>query len=283
MDAPPAAAAEPPDCGHRNPQVKTMKIASIQMSVCENDKAATISKAVAKIRQCRGVDLILLPEIWNIGFMSFDRYIEEAETPIGPTLSAIRTAAREVGAHIHAGSLVEKDGSRYFNSSYLISPQGEILANYRKIHLFGYQSEEARILSAGNSICVVPTPLATFGLAACFDLRFPELFRRLVDAGAEVLLVCSAWPYPRLEPWLLFTQVRAVENQCFLAACNAAGQNRGVQFVGHSRIVDPWGTVLAGAGDPEAIVRIEIDPSVLKGVRKSFPALSSRVGWLENR
>ena len=114
-------------------------------------------------------------------------WVEKMPIP-SPTLSAIRTAAREVGAHIHAGSLVEKDGPRYFNSSYLISPQGDILANYRKIHLFGYQSEEARILSAGNSICVVPTPLATFGLAACFDLRFPELFRRLVDAGVPVLV-----------------------------------------------------------------------------------------------
>jgi len=257
-----------------------MKIASIQMSVKENDKKATIDKAIEKILQCRGADLVILPEIWNIGFMSFDRYVPEAETVEGPTLSAVREAAKKIQAHVHAGSFVEKDGDHCYNTSCLISPNGEILARYRKTHLFGYNSRETEILTPGDSVTVVKTPLGTIGMATCFDLRFPELFRAMVDKGAEIFLICSAWPYPRLEHWLMLNQVRAMENQCFLISANSSGMNQGVQFVGHSMVADPWGICLAGSGDQEAIVSTKIDLANLHAARKSFPGLASRQAWL---
>ena len=257
-----------------------MRVASIQMSAVEEDKTATIDKAVRKIRRCQGADLVILPEIWNVGFMSFDRYTPEAETRTGPTLSAVREAALEIRAYVHAGSFVEKDGDRCFNSSYLISPDGEVLANYRKIHLFGYNSKETEILAPGEAVTVVETPLGNIGMATCFDLRFPELFRAMVDAGAEIFLVCSAWPYPRLEHWLMLNRVRALENQCFLVSANSTGTNRGVQFVGHSMAVDPWGVVMAGGGDKEVILNTEIDLAHLRAAREEFPGLASRVGWL---
>lgn len=257
-----------------------MKVASVQMAVVEGDKSATIEKACACIRQCRGADLIVLPEIWNIGFMSFDRYLDEAEERDGPTLTSMTAMAREMEAYVHTGSFVEKEGGRYYNTSCLLSPSGEMLACYRKIHLFGYNSRETQLLSPGEQVVVVETPLATFGMATCFDLRFPELFRRMVDAGAEIFLVCSAWPYPRLEHWLLLTRVRAVENQSVLIAANAAGINQGVQFVGHSAVVDPWGTVLAGAGDGETILKTDIDPAAARSAREQFPGLAGRVDWL---
>jgi len=257
-----------------------MKVASIQMAVIEDDKDATVAKAVDLIGGCRGADLVLLPEIWNVGFMSFDRYIAEAETASGPTLTALRTAARRIGAYLHTGSFVEKEDGRCYNSSYLLSPAGEVLANYRKIHLFGYNSREVQILSPGERIVVADTPLGKLGLATCFDLRFPELFRAMIDLGAELFLICSAWPYPRLEHWLLLNRVRAVENQCYLISANSTGLNRGVQFVGHSRIVDPWGTVLAGAGDRETILRTEIDLQEVQAARREFPGLAGRVSWL---
>jgi predicted amidohydrolase len=155
-----------------------------------------------------------------------------------------------------------------------------VLAAYRKVHLFGYHSKETEILTPGESTTVVRTPLGTLGLATCFDLRFPELFRRLVEQGAEMLVVCSAWPHPRLEPWRLFNRVRAMENQCFLVSANSVGANCGRAFVGHSMIVDPWGTVVAEGGEEETIVRAEIDIGQVHTARKEFPALSSRVGWL---
>lgn len=257
-----------------------MKIAAIQMSVVEDDKTTTIEKAVRRIRRCKGADLIVLPEIWNVGFMSFHRYVPEAETAEGRTLGAMRDAAREVKAHLHTGSFVEKDAGRYYNSSYLISPDGDLLANYRKIHLFGYNSKETEILTPGDAVVVADTPLGKLGMATCFDLRFPELFRRMIDQGAEIFLVCSAWPYPRLEHWLMLNRVRALENQSFLIAANSVGTNRGIQFVGHSLIVDPWGIAVSAAGDKEAILETAIDPADLHSAREEFPGLAGRVDWL---
>lgn len=250
------------------------------MSVVEDDKTAAIDMAVRKIMQCRGADLVVLPEIWNIGFMSFHQYMPEAETREGPTLSAVREAARKIRSHIHAGSFVEKDGDHYYNASYLVSPDGEVIAGYRKTHLFGYNSKETEILTPGDSVTVVDTPLGSIGMATCFDLRFPELFRAMVDRGAEIFLICSAWPYPRLEHWLMLNRVRAMENQCFLISANSAGINQGVQFVGHSMVADPWGVPMASSGDREGIVSTEIDLSDLHSARKTFPGLASRLDWL---
>ncbi len=257
-----------------------MQIASIQMTVVEDDKAATIDKAAGLVREATGADLIILSELWNIGFMSFERYVPEAEGRDGPTLSTFRSLARELKVHLHTGSFVEEDGGNYYNSSYLLSPEGEILANYRKIHLFGFNSKETQILTYGEEIVVVETELGSFGLATCYDLRFPELFRRMVEKGAEVFLVCSAWPYPRLEHWIMLNRVRALENQCFLISSNSAGMNQGIQFVGHSMINDPWGIILASGGDDEVIVRSEIDLSEVKIAREHFPALADRQEWV---
>lgn len=218
--------------------------------------------------------------MWNIGFLSFDRYASEAEDKSGPTLEMLCSMAEQTGSWIHSGSFVEKEDDHLFNSSYLISPSGEIAGTYRKIHLFGYNSREAQILTPGDRVSVVDTSLGKIGLATCFDLRFPELFRTMVNRGAEIFLVCSAWPYPRFEPWQLLNRVRALENQCFLISANAAGMNNGVQFLGHSMVVDPWGTVVAGAGDEEKIVRCEIDITAVASARKAFPALAGRVEWL---
>lgn len=258
-----------------------MKVASIQMATIEGDKAATIEKACERIRQCRGAELIILPEIWNIGFMSFDDYLLQADEIGGETISAMQSVVRETRAYLHTGSFVEKENGRYFNSSYLLSPQGDILANYRKIHLFGFNSKETQLLTPGEKITVVQTPLGTFGMVTCFDLRFPELFRKMVDLGTEIFLICSAWPYPRLEHWLIFNRVRAIENQCFLISSNSVGQNKGIILTGHSQIVDPWGTILAGGGDDEAIIKTEIEIQQVHDARNRFPGLSSRVDWLQ--
>ena len=257
-----------------------MKVASLQISVIEKDKKSTLEKAVSLIEQAKDADLVVLPELWNIGFMSFDRYIPEAETKDGPTLSALRSVAKRHAVYLHTGSFVEEDGGKYYNSSYLLSPEGEILGNYRKLHLFGYNSRETELLCRGEQVVVISTELGSFGLVTCYDLRFPELFRRLVERGAEAFLVCSAWPYPRLEHWIMLNRVRALENQCFLISANAVGVNEGGQFVGHSMVVDPWGIARSSGGDDEMIVKAEIDIQEVASARERFPALADRLEWL---
>jgi predicted amidohydrolase len=257
-----------------------MRVASIQMSVVEGDKEKTVAKALENITGAADADLVILPEIWNVGFMSFDRYASEAENREGTTLTALRQAAREADIFLHTGSFVEKDGNTYFNSSYLLSPDGDILASYRKIHLFGHNSRETQILTPGEKVIVADTPLGKVGMATCYDLRFPELFRRMAEQGAVLFLICSAWPYPRLEHWIIFNRARALENQCFLVSANSVGPNLGATFVGHSMMVNPWGVILASGGDEDVILKSEIDLAEVQSARERFSAYNDRVSWL---
>ncbi len=255
-------------------------VASIQLAVVEGGKMANLDRAVEMVRNSDGADLIILPELWNIGFLSFDQYLSEAEEVDGPTLAALRDLARESNAYLHTGSFVERDRDHLFNSSYLLSPEGDILANYRKVHLFGHESKEPQILTPGDTLAVADTPFGKVGMATCYDLRFPEMFRKMVEMGANIFLVCSAWPYPRLEHWLMLNRVRAFENQSFLVSANSVGRSRGRTFVGHSMIVDPWGIVLASGGDEELVITSKIDMEEINRARTRFPALADRVDWL---
>jgi predicted amidohydrolase len=126
-------------------------------------------------------------------------------------------------------------------------------------------------------VTVVETPLGKIGMSTCYDLRFPELFRAMLDKGAELFLVTSGWPYPRLEHWIMFNRIRAIENTAFLVSSNCVGINRGIQFCGHSMMVDPWGVILTSGGDEECILKTEIDMGKVAAVRGKFPAVSDRI------
>lgn len=256
-----------------------MRIASIQLAIREGEpKEARVERALAVVRGCSGADLVLLPEIWATGYFGFDRYHEEAETLEGPLVAAAAEQARALGAWVHLGSFVERraDGS-FTNTSVLLDREGRPVATYRKIHLFGYGSAETEVLTPGTEVVTAPTDFGRVGLATCYDLRFPELFRRMVDQGAEFFLVCSAWPYPRLEHWMILNRARALENEAFLISSNCVGGGAGKQFCGHSQVVDPWGTPVASAGDEEAVVWAEVDPGYVARVREAFPPLRDRV------
>lgn len=255
-----------------------MKVSSIQFLIKDDEnKEQRLKRMLEKIDACRGSQLIIMPEIWKTGYFNFDRYEAESESLNGETVTLIAAKARELQAYIMTGSFVEKDQGKLFNTSVLLNPRGEIIASYRKIHLFGYGSEETRVLTPGSQVVTVGTEYGTFGLATCYDLRFPELFRKMLDQGVDFFLIASAWPYPRLDHWRMLNQVRALENECYLISANCAGINRGKQYLGHSAIVDPWGVIIAGAGDEEAIITAEVDVSEVRRVRSVFPPVRDRV------
>lgn len=254
-----------------------MRVASIQLEMADRPKSDTIAHALNVIDRTPAADLLLLPEIWPSGFFCFDRYEPDAEPLEGPTVQAFRSKARERRCHLFMGSFVEQRGDRRHNTSVLIGPDGNVLASYRKIHLFGYQSEEARRLTPGDDVVTAAAPWGRVGLSTCYDLRFPELFRRMVDQGAEMFLVASAWPLARIEAWRLFNRARAHENLAFLISCNCAGQNAGKPYAGHSMVVDPWGKVLAEGGRSGETLTAEIDPAEAGRARNEFPALADRV------
>jgi predicted amidohydrolase len=254
-----------------------MRVTSIQVESADQSAAEARERVLGLIERARGSDLILLPELWPCGYFAFSRYAEASEPVDGPTIQALAAKAREIGAALFTGSFVERAECRLFNTCLLIDAAGEVVARYRKIHLFGYQSEERRLLEPGRDVVVKDMPWGRAGFAICYDLRFPELFRQMIDLGAELFLIASAWPAVRLEPWLLLNRARALENQAFVFACNGAGSSSGVRLGGHSLFVDPSGKVIAEAGDGEELLSADIDLGMVKDSRREFPALRDRV------
>ncbi|WLW57000.1 carbon-nitrogen family hydrolase [Streptomyces sp. YU58] len=256
-----------------------MRIALLQVASpaeeSPDDRRTRVGRMVA---EARGADLVVLPELWAAGYFAFESYEERAESLEGPTVAAGRRWARDLGAHLHVGSIVERgpDGSLY-NTAVLVAPDGTVAHTYRKVHVFGYASREAELLTPGDALEVAPTPFGPLGATTCYDLRFPELWRGLVDLGAKTVVVPAAWPAARREHWQLFTTCRAVEEQVLVIACNAVGiQEGGVVLGGHSRVVDPWGRVLAEAGTEEGLTFCEVDADVVDTVRSQFPVLRDR-------
>jgi predicted amidohydrolase len=185
--------------------------------------------------------------------------------------------AKQLNAYLLAGSFVEKEGDHYYNTSLFFDNAGKLVGRYRKIHLFGYGSAETELLTPGREMVTVATDLGVFGLSTCYDLRFPELYRSMLDQGAEYFLVTSAWPYPRLEHWTILNQARAIENSAYLFSSNCCGVQKGSRYLGHSMLVDPWGTPLASAGMHEAIVTTQVDPAEVSRIRREFPPVADRV------
>jgi predicted amidohydrolase len=261
-----------------------MQLALVQFEP-EEEKDANIDKATTYVEEAarKGADLVLLPEIWNVGYFAFDEYADGAEPLDGPTAAQMADLAAEHDTYLHAGSIVERDGDDLYNTSLLFGPDGTVIDTYRKMHLFGYESEESQLLTPGERIVTADTGFGTVGMTTCYDLRFPELYRALRDAGADLFLITSAWPQARLDHWRLLNRTRAVENQVFLAAANLVGQNGGVELGGNSTVVDPWGVPRANAGHDEGVTIADVDLGAVERVRSEFPSLADRRIDLEYR
>ncbi|CAD5970877.1 MULTISPECIES: carbon-nitrogen family hydrolase [Streptomyces] len=255
-----------------------MRASLIQIAVDPDESVeARRERAASLVVAQRGSDLVVLPELWPVGAFAYTVFEQEAEPLQGPTHDVMAKAAAEAGVWLHAGSFVERapDGTLY-NTALVFSPDGQRAAVYRKIHRFGFDKGEAVMMGAGEELVTVALPETTLGLATCYDLRFPEQFRGLVDAGAETLVVSAGWPERRRAHWTLLAQARAVENQAYVLALGTAGTHADVPQAGHSIVVDPWGEVLAEAGADEEILTVEFDPAKVGATREQFPALKDR-------
>ncbi|EST26546.1 hypothetical protein N566_23765 [Streptomycetaceae bacterium MP113-05] len=258
-----------------------LSAALIQLRVDPDEPVAERRERAARmVREHAAADLVVLPELWPVGAFDHERFGAEAESAAdGPTAAVMSAAARAADVWLHAGSVVERapDGA-LFNTSLVFAPDGALAATYRKIHRFGFDRGEAVLMSAGTEPVTVDHPAAPLGLATCYDLRFPELFRRLVDAGARAFVVPAGWPEARAGHWSLLSRARAVENQAYVLACGTAGSHAGVPQAGRSLIVDPWGEVLAEAEDAEEqVITATLDLAEVGRIRDTFPALKDRV------
>ena len=265
-----------------------MKVALIQLAYGDDESVADRTARVTRlVRAQAGHDLVVLPELWPAGGFDYRRWDERSESVDGSVAAALAQAARDAGVTLHGGSIVERgepaaDGDHgVWNTSLVFSPQGELVATYRKIHRFGFGEGEPRLMDAGADLVVVDVALAAggsvpVGLSTCYDLRFPELYRRLLDAGALVFAVPAAWPLRRVEHWTLLGRARAVEDQCVVLQCNTAGTHAGYEMGGRSQVVDATGRVLAEAGAGEEVLSVEVDLEAVRAWREDFPVLADR-------
>jgi predicted amidohydrolase len=223
-------------------------------------------------------DIAVLPELWISGAFDLPLAREVAAPLDFPVLERIRAMAKAADTWVHAGSYAERlpDG-RTFNTAVLIGPDGEIVATYRKRHLFGFATGERTLITAGDALIVAETPLGHTGIATCYDLRFPEMFRDLVEAGAETFLVASGWPTPRIGHWDVLTRARAIEDQAWMVACNGVGSHADITLGGHSIVIDPQGNVVAEAGDDETVLFADVEPGRAREWREAFPVLDDRL------
>ncbi len=230
-----------------------------------------------------GAELVALPEKWNL-LAGGEELRAGAEPLDGPSLSAARAWAQELGIHLLAGSISERTDGKAFNTSVLIGPAGEDLGVYRKIHLFdvdagGVSYRESEHEQPGTAVVTAPVgPTLTAGMTVCYDLRFPELYRILALRGALLITVPSAFTAATgRDHWEVLLRARAIENQVFLLAPNQVGTAPPhYESFGHSAIVDPWGTVLASASEGEGTVVADLDLGAQERTRASLPSLANR-------
>lgn len=265
---------------------RTLKVAAVQLS-SQDDKKQNIEKALELIGDAResGAKLVALPEMFNC-YSTLEEMVKRAEPVPGPTISTLAQEARRHGLYILCGSIIEAttDG-KCFNTSVIIGPEGNILAIYRKIHLFDIdipgkvRFKESDKILPGNETVTVNVNGWTVGLAICYDLRFPEIFSNLTSKGAELILIPSAFSaHTGKDHWEVLIRARAIENQVFIMAPNRSGTSRNnIATYGHSLIVDPWGAVLSQALEKECIISSKLDAGILEDVRKRLPVKRANV------
>ncbi len=266
---------------------ETLRVAAVQLN-SGPDKLANIERALALIDRAaaQGARLVALPEVWT--YLGPDAGNREHAEPIpGPTFDRLADRARRHGIVLHAGSVheVRSGDPRLLNTTAVIGPDGDLLARYSKIHMFdvvldGVASyEESATVSPGDEIVTLDIDGITIGLAICYDLRFPELFRILALRGAELIVLPAAFTMTTgKDHWEILIRARAIENGVYMVAPAQVGEHPpGNWSYGRSLIVDPWGTVLATAPDTETVITADLDSAYLRKVRRQVPSLANRM------
>jgi predicted amidohydrolase len=263
-----------------------MRAAAIQMnSTADRDRNLATADRLVRAAAADGAKLVALPEKWS-ALGTSEQLAAGAEPLDGPAISWARETARELRLDLVAGSIVEhiEGRAKHANTSVHVGPDGDIKAVYRKVHLFDVEVDgtvyrESDGEDPGAELVTTTLEDGTeLGMAVCYDLRFPELFRILTLRGARILALPSAFTLATTrDHWEVLVRARAIENQCFVVAPNQIGEHApGKRSGGRSLIVDPWGTVLATAPDTECHIAAELDRARQDEIRRTLPALAHR-------
>jgi len=260
------------------------RIGLCQMKVLD-DKMLNLGKAIDMIDRAakEGVEMVILPEMFNCPYDTnkFKAYAESRDS--SKSIKAVSMAAKNHGVYLVAGSIPELLDGKIYNSCFIFDRKGQIIDVHRKMHLFDVdipdiEFKESDTITPGNRVTVVDTDPIKIGVAICYDIRFPELFRLMALKGADIMVVPGAFNMTTGPAhWKTTVRARAIDNQTYVAAVSPA-RNTNLSYVayGHSIIVDPWGKVIGEAGYGEQIICATIDISYLKNVREELPLLKNR-------
>ncbi|MDR7236074.1 carbon-nitrogen family hydrolase [Neobacillus drentensis] len=253
-----------------------LKISCIQMDIAFGNPQKnykTVERLFDKT-STEKPDIIVLPELWTTGY-DLTRLNEIADFKAAQTIEFLQNAAQKYQVHLIGGSVANRVDKGVKNTLLIINKDGRLVHQYSKLHLFKLMDEHV-YLEAGSEKGLFQLDNYQFAGAICYDIRFPEWIRAHTSEGAEALFVVAEWPAQRLSHWRALLIARAIENQCYVIGCNRSGQDPNNQFAGHSLIIDPWGEVIAEAGESEEILSAEIEMDLVKEVRKQIPIFADR-------
>ncbi|MEH7501739.1 carbon-nitrogen family hydrolase [Neobacillus drentensis] len=253
-----------------------LKISCVQMDIVFGDPNKNYQSAERLIEKAftGKPDIIVLPELWTTGY-DLTRLNEIADLKAVKTIEFLQHAANKYQVHFVGGSVANQQENGVKNTLLIINKEGKLVHQYSKLHLFKLMDEHV-YLEAGSEKGLFQLENYLFAGAICYDIRFPEWIRAHASEGAEALFVVAEWPASRLSHWRALLIARAIENQCYVIACNRSGYDPNNQFAGHSLIIDPWGEVIAEAGESEEILSAEIEMDLVKEVRRQIPIFTDR-------
>lgn len=252
------------------------KISCIQMDIAFGNPSKNYQMASRLIEKAmaENPDIIVLPELWTTGY-DLTRLDEIADRNAEQTIKFLQEETSRHKVHLVGGSVANRVDRGVENTLIIISKDGQPVQQYSKLHLFKLMDEHL-YLEAGTEKGLFQLENQLFAGVICYDIRFPEWIRAHTAEGAAALFVVAEWPLQRLAHWRSLLIARAIENQCYVIACNRSGSDPNNRFAGHSMVIDPWGEVAAEAGENEEILSIEIDVDLVKDIRKQIPVFEDR-------
>jgi omega-amidase len=257
--------------------MKKIRISLLQMNIIPGEPKANRERAVYLINQAAAqeTDIVVLPEMWTTAYQ-LENIAEICDREGKPTLDIISKKAKEKNINIVAGSFASLEEGKVYNTAYAFDRKGNNISKYQKIHLFKLM-EEHKYINAGDKHCVFEMDGVKCGIIICYDLRFPELTRKLALEDIKILFVPAQWPAARLDHWTTLLKARAIENQIFVAAVNRAGEHPSDDFIGGSMLISPWGEIIAQGDYKEQIISAEIDINMIEDAKSKIDILGDRV------